>query len=103
MQIVIKKSPRELLKGMGLDTKQIQRVTLAIGKAVQESFKARNEKMETKEIERRTEICFVESVKMIGDWDFAVAQVERYLSDALRCNLIGIEYQPTDRLLANRK
>lgn len=103
MEIVIRKSPREMLQGIGLDTQQIQRVTLAIGEAVQKSFNERREQMTQSEIERRTDYCFKESLKLIGDYDFTIREVERHLPISLRCHLIGIEYQPSARLLANRK
>lgn len=103
LQILIKKSPYELLQGIGLDKKQIQRVTLAIGNAVKTSMTERNEKdLGEKERERRVDYCFRQSLRFICDYDFTVKEVERYLSDALRCFLIGLVYQPSDRLLANR-
>ncbi len=105
MQIVIKKSPREMLNGIGLDSKQIQRVTLAIGKAVEESFSKRNETMveQESEVYRRTDFCFKEVLKMICDYDFAIREVETNLPTSLRYHLIGMEYQPSARMLDGHK
>jgi len=89
--------------GIGLDTKQIQRVTLAIYRAVDESFKERHEPMKESEATRRVDFCFKEALRFIGDYDFAVREVERYLPTTLRCHLIGVEYKPNARLLANRE
>lgn len=99
LQIMVRKSPNELLMGIGLDTKQIRRVTVAIGKAVQESFKERSEQMSTDEIERRSLICVSEALKFIGDYEFTVREVERYLPTALRLKLLGMEFTPSARLL----
>jgi hypothetical protein len=102
-QIVIKKSPWEMLQGIGLDTKQIQRVTLAIGNAVKISFTERCEQMTQSELDRRAAYSVGEVLKMICEWEFAIAEVERQLPVSLRCHLIGIEYQPSERLLAGHK
>lgn len=103
MEIIIRKSPQEMLEGIGLDTEQIQRVKLAICNAVEQSFKERSEQMTNSEMERRTDFCFKEVLKFIGDFDFAIREVEQYLPTALRCNLIGVEYQPSARLLNGHK
>jgi hypothetical protein len=97
---MVRKSPKEMLLGIGLDTKQIRRVTLAICNAVKESFKERNETMEcVREIERRSIICIREALKFIGDYEFTVREVERYLPTALRLKLLGMEFTPSARLL----
>lgn len=100
LQLMVRRSPNEMLAGIGLDTKQIHRVTVAIGTAVQESFKERNEKMtSTKEIERRSAFCVRETLKFIGDYDFTVREVEKHLPTALRMNLLGMEFVPSARSL----
>jgi len=103
VEILIRKSPQEMLQGIGLDTTQIKRVTLAIGNSVKQSFKERSEKMTTREIERRTDFCFKEVLKFICDYEFALKEVERHLPTSLRLHLIGIEYQPSARLLDGHK
>jgi len=103
MQILMRKTPEEMLQGMGLDSKQIQRVTLAIWKAVQNSFRIREELMTESESQRRVDFCFKESVRFIGDFDFTVREVEHRLPMSLRLHLIGAEYQPSDRLLKSRQ
>lgn len=99
LQLIVRKSPEEMLNGLGLDKKQIQRVTVAIYKAVSESFKERAELMAAKEIERRFGICFREALKFIGDYDYTIKEVEIDLPKALRLNLIGMEFWPSARRL----
>lgn len=96
---MVRKSPNEMLMGIGLDTKQLQRVTVAIGTAVKSSFKERNEKMTEKEIERRSSFCIRETLKFIGDYDYTIREVENYLSTSLRLYLLGMEYKPSARSL----
>ena len=99
LQVMVKKSPAEMLNGLGLDKKQVQRVTVAIYRAVSESFKERAEIMAAKEIERRFEICFREVLKFIGDYEYTIREVENDLPTALRLNLLGMEFRPSARRL----
>jgi len=97
-QVLIRRTPIELLKGHGLDRKQIKRVTLAVMKAVSESFKERGEVMNNqREITHRSLIGIDEALKLIGDFDFTVREVEHHLPKALRCRLLDIDYQPGAR------
>ncbi len=103
MQILVRKSPIELLQGIGLDRNQVKRITLTIGNAVKGSFDERHEKMSDLEVKERTDFCFKKVLHFICDYEFAVKEVEKYLATALRFNLLGMEYQPSARLLDGHK
>ena len=103
MQIIIKKSPQEMLDRIGLDTKQIQRVKMAIYKAVSESFEKRRETMNEPEKNRRIDFCFKEVLRLRCDCEFAIREIEHHLPSSLRLFLIGLEYKPSERLIAGHQ
>lgn len=106
MYIIVKgKSPEEILLGLLLDRDLVKRATVAIYKAIEESFEE-DERRQNRRIERtpeavkhRFDLAFKLALRLLGDYNMSVASLRVRLPRALRSELAGIEYAPSDRLV----
>lgn len=101
--IVGNKTPEEMLQGLLLDKDQVTRATLAITDSIEKSFEY-DEKKHGHRVERtraaveyRFRIALKVAMRLLGDYNMPVASLKVRLPRALRAELNGKDYAPSDK------